>query len=367
MAIRQKNVWLGTAGLGSGFGGVAQVARSCVSALTTVADGVCLDRVISLLDRSSAAVGRADGERDYRLDCSNGNRVRFSALMARQMALRPDLIVYDHVDLAQCQTVLPRRLRSPHVVWVHGVEVWQPLPARKMKALQTAELLLFNSHYTRKRFEDHHGDGFRGAVVPLTADLMGNGVVAAQGRKPWILTVGRIEAGRPKGHKEILAVLPQVVKVMPEVQWHVVGAGRQLEGFREQVQASSCGNSIHLHGFLETAELQKLFRQSRAFCMPSYGEGFGIVYLEAMSYGCVPVGSTLDAASEVIGDGGFCVDVHDPSELLNTLLSLLKTPPSDFQTLSDKALARSQQFRPSRFRERVLNLLRATPCLQTKK
>ena len=139
---RRKSVWLGTCGLGGNLGGIAQVARNCVSLLRTAPGGLCLKRVISLLDREAAGdVPRAGGKLP-RLSACRGSRARFAARMTAQLLWRPDLIVYDHVDLAQCQTLLPKSLRSRHAVWACGVEVWRPLPARKLKALKTADLLL---------------------------------------------------------------------------------------------------------------------------------------------------------------------------------------------------------------------------------
>ncbi len=142
-------------------------------------------------------------------------------------------------------------------------------------------------------------------------------------RRPWILTVGRLEPDRPKGHRKSWEPCRAIADAVPEVQWHVVGQGAALEDFRQQVAASPCSEHIHLHGFLEGDQLQQLFQQCRLFAMPSFGEGFGIVYFEAMQHGCVPVGSTLDAAPEVIGDGGICIDVNDHDTVAAQLTRLL--------------------------------------------
>ena len=54
-------------------------------------------------------------------------------------------------------------------------------------------------------------------------------------------------------------------------------------------------------------------RLVRIFAMPSRNEGFGLVYIEAMSHGVPCIASTEDAAGEVIDDGrtGFLVVPDD--------------------------------------------------------
>ena len=155
----------------------------------------------------------------------------------------------------------------------------------------------------------------------------------------------------------VLAALPAIALSVPEVEWHVVGQGGALGEFRERVAASSCADRIHLHGFLPDEGLQRLYRRCRVFAMPSFGEGFGIVYLEAMQQGCVPVGSTLDAAPEVIGDGGVCVDPTDPPSLERAVIGLLTESDVAFAARSERARARAAVFSPERFRTNLLAAL----------
>jgi glycosyltransferase involved in cell wall biosynthesis len=254
--------------------------------------------------------------------------------------------------------LIPRGLRSPYVVWVHGIEVWKELPKRKLQALQKAELLVFNSNFTRQRFESFHGSEFPTRIVHLTATRGEEDRPAArQARQPWILTVGRLEPGRPKGHQQILAAMPAIAAAVPDVQWHVVGAGRGLEPFRELVWQSPVKNRIQLHGFLEQRQLDDLFRECRVFAMPSFGEGFGIVYLEAMQRGCIAVGSTLDAASEVIGDGGVCLDPNDGPSLQRELIGLLQAPEPEFQQRSGRARGRAAAFSEAKFQTDLIAAL----------
>jgi glycosyltransferase involved in cell wall biosynthesis len=72
-------------------------------------------------------------------------------------------------------------------------------------------------------------------------------------------------------------------------------------------------------------ELSHLYRRARVFAMPSRGEGFGLVYLEAMLHGLPCIGAKEDAAPEVIDDGetGFVVSQADQAALIASLARLL--------------------------------------------
>ena len=65
------------------------------------------------------------------------------------------------------------------------------------------------------------------------------------------------------------------------------------------------------------AEKADHYRLADAFVMPGRGEGFGIVYLEAMACGIPVLGSRLDAGREALRQGelGILVDPDDRDAL----------------------------------------------------
>jgi glycosyltransferase involved in cell wall biosynthesis len=81
-------------------------------------------------------------------------------------------------------------------------------------------------------------------------------------------------------------------------------------------------------GRIPESEKAAHYRLADAFVMPGYGEGFGIVYLEALACGIPVLASTLDASREALLDGemGLLVDPRNPAELRRGLLQVLQQP-----------------------------------------
>jgi phosphatidylinositol alpha-1,6-mannosyltransferase len=101
-----------------------------------------------------------------------------------------------------------------------------------------------------------------------------------------------------------------------------------LAELQARVAASPVAGAIDVLGFVPDVELDALYASASVFAMPSRGEGFGLVYIEAMRHGLPVVASIHDAAPEVNLDGvtGYNVDMDRPDELPARLIRLLSDP-----------------------------------------
>jgi glycosyltransferase involved in cell wall biosynthesis len=84
-------------------------------------------------------------------------------------------------------------------------------------------------------------------------------------------------------------------------------------------------DSVTFTGRVSDEELGRIYCESAVYAMPSEGEGFGLVFAEAMSYALPCIASRFDAGSEVVvhGETGLHVDPNDDASLLEALLRLL--------------------------------------------
>ena len=86
------------------------------------------------------------------------------------------------------------------------------------------------------------------------------------------------------------------------------------------------------------------------FVMPSTGEGFGIVFLEAMACGCPVVAGNRDGSVDALAHGelGRLVDPHSSEELLRALVDTLGEP-----RRYDRPIPGLERFSIPCFRDRV--------------
>jgi phosphatidyl-myo-inositol dimannoside synthase len=104
-----------------------------------------------------------------------------------------------------------------------------------------------------------------------------------------------------------------------------VGGGDDTKRLMDKAAASRAARQIHFTGFVAKPMLDAWYRSAALFALPSRGEGFGLVYLEAMAHRLPCIGSIHDAAGEVIVDGrtGRLVDQDDRERLAEAVSGLL--------------------------------------------
>ncbi len=144
-----------------------------------------------------------------------------------------------------------------------------------------------------------------------------------------ILTVGRWTTGdRYKGVDTLIAALARLLPRHPELQLVVAGVGDDQAWF-EHI-ADECGVRRHVHFLrgLSYSEIATCYSACEIFAMPSKGEGFGLVYLEAMACGKPVIGGLHGGAPEVIEHGktGFLVQHGEADQLAASLEVLLADP-----------------------------------------
>ena len=343
---------LGVISLAQNAGGVAYVGRLLRRAL---ADAGRLPHVVELgIERRDAATAPA--------------RLRFAArLVGMQLLHGFDWILFNHVGVARAQLMVPRRLRAPYGVFVHDIEAWAPdLDPARRRTLAEARVVISNSAFTARKVEAAHGDVVSVVPCPLglfehepIAGVRDDQLLARCGRHA-VLIVGRVTSDeRYKGHDELLDVWPAVCESVPDAQLFVAGWGDDIARLRAKARDLGVGAAVEFCDYVSPATLAALFERVAVYAMPSAREGFGLVYLEAMRAGVPCIGSTLDAASEVIehGASGYVVDRTDSRELAAALTALLL---DEERRRSMGAAGRrryTRQFTYDRFRERLLPIL----------
>src|SRR3954447_26574638 len=249
----------------------------------------------------------------------------------RQLTNRREAFVFDLLGPARTQTYLPGPLRAPYLVPMYGIEVWRPLEWDRRRALARATVKFAISRHTLDRARPFCPGLADTAILPLALeDRPAEGTADASliGRigRGFLLIVGRMEASeRYKGHDQILEALPRVLELCPSARLVVAGEGDDRRRLEEKAAYLGVGAAVVFAGFTSEATLAELYRRCAAFVMPSRGEGFGLVYLEAMRAARPVLAAHRTAAEEIVEHGrtGLLVDPDDRETLSKALARLL--------------------------------------------
>jgi glycosyltransferase involved in cell wall biosynthesis len=113
----------------------------------------------------------------------------------------------------------------------------------------------------------------------------------------------------------------------------IVGTGPQKTELSDKITKNKLQDKVFLLGTVDAETLELLYRVSYVFCLPSTtrAEAFGVVLLEALSYG-LPIVSTNISGSGVgwvnqHGETGFTVPVNQPGALSDAIIKLLENQP----------------------------------------
>jgi phosphatidyl-myo-inositol dimannoside synthase len=269
------------------------------------------------------------------------DKAQFVLAALRSAGRHPLLVIALHPHLAPVVAMM--RLRSRNfrsIVFAHGIEVRHPLGWPCRPALRCADMVNAPSRDTAKHLLSEQGIS-RGKIRQLAWGLdpefelrLGVSVrpprpTAFPERARIILTVGRWDpAERYKGADTLISALPRILPAVPDAVLVLVGDGQDRPRLEQLAREQGTEDQTHFLSGLTQDELFACYAHCDVFALPSSGEGFGLVFLEAMAHGKPVIGGAHGGIPDVIEDNvsGLLVPHGDVARLSGALESLLGDP-----------------------------------------
>jgi len=322
-------------------GGVQRASRHVGAvAAKFAADRSMSYRFLSLNDPQGLHTVRV-GSIEFVVSGYAHSKSQFVLAALRAAGRKPSLVIALHPHLApivQAMRVRSRKFRS--IVFAHGIEVWQPLGWPRGAALRQSDLAIGPSSDTAQHLTSQQGiraDKVQrlpwgldpefearlaaGVSAALPAGFPRNGKV--------ILTVGRWDpAERYKGADTLIAALPRVLQAAPDAFLVLIGSGEDRTRLEQLARDHGVSDRAIFLQNLSPDELFACYAACRVFALPSRGEGFGLVFLEAMAHGKPVIGGAHGGTPDVIDDEvtGSLVPHGDVERLSAALGALLLDP-----------------------------------------
>ena len=195
------------------------------------------------------------------------------------------------------------KLGLPFVAGIHNsdlVVLTSPLYAihfrkRMIKALKNAKAIACRSFVIKKKllklFPEFENKTF---VAPSGID---NNIINLSTVQPFNHSTLKILTCAHFKKRKNIDKLIKACKGLEDVELTVIGDGKIRKSLEK------LDKNVIFTGELEREKVLEKMRESDVFILPSVGETFGMVYLEAMASGCITVCTKDDGISGIIKDG----------------------------------------------------------------
>ncbi len=339
-----KRVLLVITGAFAFNGGIAASTRLAIRALLD--SGYELD--IFAFNETSDVAEKYAALPGVRYHAGNNAKLSFALMVWRAVLTRRYAFAFsDHINVASILAPLAWLRLVRYAVRVHLIEAVSPNPDAQGRLGLRAAWRLHASEFARaevlKAFPD-----LKIEVVPLALNpdthfdlpalpppTLTLSAVDGQARLLGdcvVLLVGRMAAGEQyKGQDVLIRSLPLILEHCPDAQLVLAGHGDDYPRLLALAQSlpAAAQARVFMPGYVGADQLETLYRTCAVFAMPSRGEGFGVVYLEAMRWAKPCLASRADAAQFIVEHEQTGLLVDDPQaeqEIAAALLRLLTNP-----------------------------------------
>ncbi|WP_026670886.1 glycosyltransferase family 4 protein [Butyrivibrio sp. AE3006] len=234
------------------------------------------------------------------LKCQSKRIHEFIEDFLHRIDFEPDVVVA-HVPICSAYVVSEIFMDKPKVAVFHSTDVifWE-----KKKKCSDLVIGIYDKYFTRSRairdFFEHKG------LNALSKDVIYSGVPSASNTNNNRIRNRIIYAGkfiRRKRVNDIIKALSIVQREGYSFTFDIYGDGICEDLLKRQAERQLDSACFRFCGKVSREELIKQLGNADFFIMVSERETLGLVYLEAMMQGCIPIGSEGEGIDGIIEDG----------------------------------------------------------------
>jgi glycosyltransferase involved in cell wall biosynthesis len=251
---------------------------------------------------------------------------------------------------------LSTRLGIPNILSVHGGDLYDPskqssphrhafLRRAVARLLEKADGVVAQSRDTARNVEQIYGVGRKVDLIPLGIDRPPQNVRAQRSdfnlpEDAFVL----VTAGRIVPRKASTQLIDTLV-ALPDVFLLVVGDGPEAAAVKQRAAGLGVDNRLRMLGYVSDEVKYNAYASSNVFVSTAQHEGFGLVFLEAMSFGlpvvCYNRGGQTDFLSTP--DTGDVIQLND-QKAFNDAVRALRDSPERCAAVGRHNLAKVEDF-----------------------
>ena len=170
-----------------------------------------------------------------------------------------------------------------------------------------------------------------------------------------LVSVGRFS--KEKAFEDLIEVIGIVKKDIPNIHLNLVGDGNLKNDITNKIESLDLKENIKLCGYLSQSEIKKVMLDSSLYVMTSLTESFGLVLIEANSYGipCIAFDSA-SGAKQIIENKELLISNRDKEKMAKLIVKLLKDK-DKLQAYGKEAYNNCQKYLLVNVKKKWLDLL----------
>ncbi len=172
-----------------------------------------------------------------------------------------------------------------------------------------------------------------------------------------IISIGRLS--KEKGYSDLIDVFDMVHKLFPDWHLDIIGDGIERDSLVHKINHYQLQKDITLHGYQGKEYINNLLEHSSIYVMSSFTESFGIVLLEAFSFGlpCVAFDSA-EGANLLISNNwdGYLIKNRDKEQMAKRICELIQNQNRRI-VMGDNGMKKATTYQMSEVKKQWLALL----------
>jgi glycosyltransferase involved in cell wall biosynthesis len=222
---------------------------------------------------------------------------------------------------------MAKKMGIPLILHAHGSDYrefferqrgW--MKRRILRFLGSADVFIALSESWKDFYADVCGVD-REKIVVLSNPIVCGEIPKRESAGPVYLFLGIMD--ERKGAMDLVKAFAKVSERVTDAKLIMAGNG-DVDGVRKLTEELGVGNSSEIHGWIDAAERNRLFKKANVFVLPSFREGVPMAMLESMAVGLPPIVTPVGGIPEVITDkkNGLLVEPGNVDEIAEAMLAM---------------------------------------------
>lgn len=336
-----KNILFLTLRVFSATGGIEKVCKILGKVLQDINPKIDKISILSSHDTSIQARNNPYFPTDIFIGYNN-NRLKF-ILNSLIKGKNADLIIISHVNILPLAWLIKKLLSKKKLIMIaHGIEVWSLPLGYKKKMLTICDEIICVSEFTRQKVSEINEikkvklSVINNCIDPFLINQKSADVIDFLRKRYGVLpeekimfTLTRMDANeRYKGYDRVIEAMAGLTNLYPNLKYIIGGSYDETEKkyIDDILKQLKMEDKVVFTGFIKNEEFNNHFLMSDFYIMPSYGEGFGIVFIEAMYFGLPVIAGNKDGSVDALlnGELGILIDPMNVEEIKSAIEMVMK-------------------------------------------